>query len=70
MNALHYLIKYNCFKKKLSFDDITTDCFDVGDEELKILPLDVNPSALTEDKNNSTETNDLLKIRVCIFIYF
>jgi hypothetical protein len=66
MNALHFLIKYNCSKKKQLLKESTNDSTDIDDEEPKVLSSDVNQPILmvSKDFKFSTERSDLFKIRV------
>ena len=70
MNALHFLIKYNSFKKEINFAEqsggVSTD---IDDEEPKVQSAEANESVLilgSEDfkKSPTTERRDRLKIKV------
>jgi hypothetical protein len=71
MNSLHFLIKYNSFKKEQNLDELTTGGTDADDDELKMQSLtDVNQMLSIDAKiQTSTERTDLLKIKVRIMIF-
>jgi hypothetical protein len=75
MNALHFLIKYNSFKKELSLVEQSSGSTDIDDEEQKIQSADAIESVITVGsvdvkKSPTTERKDKLKIKVNLIFYF
>jgi hypothetical protein len=75
MNALHFLIKYNSFKKEINLVEQLTGSTDIDDEDQKMQLSEANESVLIAGlaeakKSPTTERRDKIKIKVNFLILF